>query len=152
GSPKNTQTEESTERRHRRPLAARTADDEGAAALREGATETAEVIGREGPNLATAVVVGGAIAALEPELIPGILVGVGATMVPKLLPAVGTILRPVVKTVVKVGYEVVASAREAAAEVGEQFEDMVAEAEAEREARGARSLEPSPQTRRPQPA
>src|SRR5258706_9846706 len=127
GGPNRPQTEESAERRRRPPVATRA---DAGSALTEGVSETGEVLEREGPTLATSLIVGGAVAALEPELIPGILIGVGATMVPKLLPVVGTILRPLVKTVVKVGYGVYAAAREAVAEVGEQVEDIVAEAQA----------------------
>jgi hypothetical protein len=87
---------------------------------------------KEKPGLATAALVGIGVAIIEPELIPGILIGVGAAFAPKLLPALGGAMRPVVKGVVKAGYSMVASVQEMAAEARENMEDMVAEAKAER--------------------
>jgi hypothetical protein len=89
-------------------------------------------IDREGPSLATAALVGVGVAIIEPELIPGILVGAGAVLAPKVLPALGGMLRPLVKGVVKAGYAATQAVREVVAEAGEQVEDMVAEARAER--------------------
>jgi hypothetical protein len=157
-NPNNPQTEESAEaaeRRRRRAPGTRSVVDETASAIREGVSGTGEVLERESGNLTTSALIGTAVAIVEPELIPGILIGVGATLVPKLLPAVGTILRPIVKTVVKIGYEVVAGVKEVAAEVGEQYEDIVAEAQSEREARGHRATDEPElprRPRRPQPA
>ncbi len=84
---------------------------------------------REGPSLATAALVGIGVALIEPELIPGLLIGAGAFLAPKLLPALGNALRPAVKGLVKAGMAV----RETVAEAGEHFEDIVAEARAESE-------------------
>ncbi len=96
-------------------------------------------------NAAAAAIIGTAVAILEPELIPGILIGAGITLVPKLLPAVGKLLRPVVKTVVQTGYEITSGVREVAAEAREQVEDMVAEAQAQRDER----LHPHPEQTEP---
>src|SRR5262252_6222517 len=85
----------------------------------------------DGPSLATIVLVGAGVAIIEPELIPGMLIGAGAWLAPKLLPALGGILRPVVKGVVKTGYSVGMTVRQAVAEAGEHVEDMVAEARSE---------------------
>jgi hypothetical protein len=71
------------------------------------------------------------VAILEPELIPGVLIGAGAMLAPKLIPAVGGALRPLFKGVVKAGYSAGMAVREMAAEAGEQVEDIVAEARAE---------------------
>ena len=88
----------------------------------------------EGPSIATAALVGIGVAVLEPELIPGILIGAGAVLAPKILPALGSMFRPIVKGVVKAGYSAAMSVREVMAEAGEEMEDMVAEARAEHEA------------------
>ncbi len=90
---------------------------------------------REGPSLATAALVGAGLAILEPEFIPGMLIGAGALLAPKILPGLGGILRPVVKGVVKAGYAASMTVREAVAEAGENMQDIVAEARAEYEYR-----------------
>jgi hypothetical protein len=63
---------------------------------------------------------------------PAILVGVGAVLVaPLVLPAVGSVARPLAKGAVK-GYLALAdSAKEMFAEASEQWSDLVAEARAE---------------------
>lgn len=100
----------------------------------------------EGPSLATAVAVGVGVAILQPELIPGVLIGAGAVLAPKLLPTVGGIFRPLLKTVVKAGYSAAMAVREVAAEAGEQVEDIVAEAKAEHQA-----VRPAPAPQQPAP-
>lgn len=89
---------------------------------------------REGPSFATAALIGVGVALIEPELIPGMLIGAGAWAAPKLLPALGSMLRPMVKGVVKAGYSATMAMREMAAEATEHVEDIVAEARAEHEA------------------
>ena len=59
-----------------------------------------------------------------------VVVGVGVLM-PVLLPAVGYVLRPLVKGVVKAGLIVKDTAVGFVAETGEQVSDLVAEAKAE---------------------
>lgn len=67
---------------------------------------------------------------------PNVLVVVGvAVLVPVLLPAVGYVLRPLVKGVVKTGLTVKDMAVGFVAETGEQVSDLVAEAKAEHYAR-----------------
>jgi len=88
-------------------------------------------LSREGPSIATAVAVGVGVAILEPELIPGMLIGAGALLAPKLVPALGGMLRPLVKGMIKAGYSAGMAVREMVAEAGEQVEDIVAEAKAE---------------------
>jgi hypothetical protein len=92
--------------------------------------------GIEDGSLTSTAVTGVAIALLKPELLPGMAIGVVATMGPRLLPLVGSVLRPVFNTVVKAGYATVTATREAAAEATEQFQDMVAEARASYEESG----------------
>ena|SRR5579871_3687121 len=83
--------------------------------------------------MATVVLVGAGVAIIEPELIPGMLIGAGAWLAPKVLPSLGSMLRPAVKGIVKAAYSMTTSVREMAAEAGEQIEDIVAEAKAEQQ-------------------
>jgi hypothetical protein len=99
-----------------------------------GIRESTEPVRQEGPGLATAALVGVGLAIVEPELIPGMLIGVGVTLAPKLVPALGGVLRPMVKGIVKAGYGAAVTVREAVAEAGENIEDIVAEARAEHHA------------------
>jgi hypothetical protein len=105
------------------------AASEGTAPLRRAAAESG--LEREGPSLATVALVGVGVAIIEPELIPGLLIGAGAVLAPKLLPALGGMVRPLFRNMVKAGYSAGMRVRETAAEVGEQVEDYVAEARAE---------------------
>ena len=102
-------------------------------------------LNREGPSMATMALVGVGVALIEPELIPGMLIGAGAWLAPKLLPAIGGMLRPAVKGIVKTAYSATTAVREFAAEAGEQVEDMVAEARAEQQSgNGHTRSEPHP--------
>jgi hypothetical protein len=63
---------------------------------------------------------------------PNALVVVGVALVaPVLLPAVGYVVRPLVKGAVKAGLTIKDMAVSAVAEAGEQMSDLVAEAKAE---------------------
>ena len=90
-----------------------------------------EVWEEEGSSLLGTVITGAAVALIKPELLPGMAVGVAAALGPKLLPAVGSLLRPVVKTAVRAGYATAVATRGVVAEAGEQFQDLVAEARAD---------------------
>jgi hypothetical protein len=70
-------------------------------------------------------------ALLEPELLGGMLIGAGAVYVSRNIPLIGGVLRPLVKTVVRVGYAASAKASEMLAEASEEVQDMVAEARAD---------------------
>lgn len=85
-------------------------------------------------SYSTTILAGAAVAILAPELLPGMAIGVAAMLAPRILPSVGFAFRPLVKTAVKAGYSVATSARELAAEAGEQVQDLVAEVRAEEEA------------------
>src|SRR4051794_39235523 len=69
---------------------------------------------------ATVALVGLGVALIEVELIPGMLIGVAAMAAPTLLPRLGNMLRPLLKSTVRAGYALAERAREAAAEAGEQ--------------------------------
>lgn len=64
-----------------------------------------------------------------------LLIGVSAALVaPVLLPAAGSVLRPVAKGLIKGGLYLVDAAQEVIAEGSEQLSDLVAEVQAERTA------------------
>ena len=86
-----------------------------------------------GNRIATVAAIGIGAALIEVELIPGILIGIGAMLAPKLVPKLGSALRPLVKSVVRAGYAMADKGRELAAETSEQFQDIVAEVKAEQE-------------------
>jgi Protein of unknown function (DUF5132) len=90
-----------------------------------------EVWDEEGSSLLGTIITGAAVALIKPDLLPGMAVGVAAALGPKLLPAVGSLLRPVVKTAVRAGYATAVATRGVVAEAGEQFQDLVAEARAD---------------------
>ncbi|HEV3104649.1 MAG TPA: DUF5132 domain-containing protein [Trinickia sp.] len=68
------------------------------------------------------------------NVLAGLVVGVGAIVVaPILLPVVAAVSRPLAKSTIKTGVILFEKGREAAAEMTEVFEDLVAEARAELE-------------------
>ncbi len=79
------------------------------------------------------------------KMAPPILIGIGALLLaPLLLPAAGTVLRPLAKATVKSGLLAAQKGRELVSEAMESFEDIAAEVKAEliAEHRGAA---PAPQ-------
>lgn len=63
---------------------------------------------------------------------PGLIAGIGAVILaPVLLPVVAGVGKPLVKSVIKGGIAAYEKTRGALAEVGETWEDMIAEARAE---------------------
>jgi len=115
-------------RARRAARAAGNAARRAADALRgpDGTYENASSVG-------AAVAVGVVASIIESELIPGILIGAGAMLVGKMFPSVAKGIRPVAKQVIRAGLAMTDKAREVVAEAGEQMQDMVAEARAERE-------------------
>jgi hypothetical protein len=110
-----------------------------------------DVAEEEGSTLMTTLLAGAAVAIFAPELLPGMAIGVAAMLAPRILPMVGGTLRPLMKTAVRAGYSAAITAREVAAEAGEQVQDMVAEARAAqtngRPATKARGARKSPKRR-----
>jgi hypothetical protein len=84
-----------------------------------------------GSRLATVAAVGIGVALIEAELIPGMLIGVGAMLAPKLLNRFGTGLRPLVKGAVRAGYAFVEKTKETVADASEHYQDIVAEVQSE---------------------
>jgi hypothetical protein len=84
-----------------------------------------------GSRLATVAVVGLGVALIEAELIPGMLIGIGAMLAPDLMSKLGTGLRPLLKSAIRGGYALAEKAKETIAEASEQYQDMIAEVHSE---------------------
>jgi hypothetical protein len=84
---------------------------------------------------ATIGVVGVGVVIFEAALLPGLILGVAATLAPKFLPKIGGALNPLLRSTVRGAYRFGAKAREMAAEVQEQVHDVVAEVKAESNAK-----------------
>jgi hypothetical protein len=93
----------------------------------------------EDAGLATTVLIGAVVAAIEPELLLGMLIGAAAALGPRLLPTLGTTVRPAAKAIVRAGMAV----QEMAAEATEQVQDLMAEVRSEQ---GAKAASPRPTT------
>jgi hypothetical protein len=84
---------------------------------------------------ATVAVVGVGVAVFEAALLPGVILGVAAALVPKALPNIGAALNPLVKSTVRGAYKFGKKTREFVAETQEHVHDIVAEANASEEAK-----------------
>jgi len=80
---------------------------------------------------ATVAVVGVGAAILEAALLPGIVLGVAAMVVPRLLPGLGASLTPLFRSTVRGAYRVGQRTKEMVAEAQEHVTDIVAEVNAE---------------------
>jgi Protein of unknown function (DUF5132) len=74
----------------------------------------------------TGVIVMGAVL-IEASLIPGIIIGAAAVLAPKVLPEIGTHLRPLFKATIRGAYKLNENTREAFAEAQENVQDLMAE-------------------------
>jgi hypothetical protein len=82
-------------------------------------------------TVATVGVVAIAAAIIEVGLIPGMVIGVAATLAPKYVPRMGAGLQPLFKQTVRGIYGFSRKTREVVAEAQEQVQDIVAEMHAE---------------------
>lgn len=82
---------------------------------------------------ATVVVVGAAAAVFEAALLPGLVLGVAAMLVPKVLPNLGAALNPLFKSTVRGAVKVGQKTKEMVAEAHEHVTDIVAEMNVEGE-------------------
>ncbi len=80
---------------------------------------------------ATVAVVGVGAAIFEAALLPGIVLGVAAMLVPKMLPNVGSAVGPLVRSGVRGAYVFGQKAKEMVAEAHEHVNDIVAEVHAD---------------------
>lgn len=79
------------------------------------------------------------------NIVTGLAIGVGTAVVaPLIMPAVGGLLRPAAKTVIKGGILAYDQGRQAMARLGESASDMVAEARSDVEANDATGTETPP--------
>ncbi len=88
-------------------------------------------------KVATVGVIGVAAALVEVALVPGIIIGIGAMMVPSVLPKIADGVQPAFRSVVRGAYHVGQKARHAFAEAQEQVHDIVAEVDAEKAGKAA---------------
>jgi hypothetical protein len=84
-------------------------------------------------GLATALLVGAGALLFEAELLPGILIGAGAVLAPRLFRGLGETFRPLARNAVRAGYAAAIRGREMAEQAREEIEDIVAEAQAEQD-------------------
>jgi hypothetical protein len=80
---------------------------------------------------ATVGVVGVGVAVFEAALLPGVVLGVAAMLVPKYLPRMSASLTPLFRSTVKGVYKAGQKTREMMAEAKEHVHDIVAEVDAE---------------------
>jgi Protein of unknown function (DUF5132) len=99
---------------------------------------------------ATVAVVGVGVAVFEAALLPGVVLGVAAMLVPKYLPQMGTALNPLLRSTVRGAYKVGQKTREMVAEAQEHVHDIVAEVDAEEDFKNG-GLKKSPGTSPPNP-
>jgi hypothetical protein len=88
-------------------------------------------------TVATVAVVAVGALVFEAALIPGIALGVAAMLVPRFLPQIGGALDPLVKSTVRSAYRAGRKTRELVAEAEEHVHDLVAEVNAEDDAKAA---------------
>jgi hypothetical protein len=86
-----------------------------------------------GSYVGTVALVGLGIAFIEEELLAGMAIGVAAMAFPNLVPRLGSVFRPALKSAVRAGYGLAARTRETVAEMSEEFQDVLAEVRAEQE-------------------
>ena len=84
-----------------------------------------------------AVVAVGAVI-FEAALLPGIALGVAATLAPRVLPSIGAAMAPMFRSTVRGAYKLGQRTREAVAEAQEHVNDIVAEANAEDRAKATK--------------
>lgn len=80
---------------------------------------------------AAVAVVGVGVAVFEAALLPGVVLGVAAMMVPKVLPNIGSALAPALRSTVRGAYVFGQKTKEMVAEAHEHVNDIVAEVHAE---------------------
>ena len=83
-----------------------------------------DLVGKVG--IAGVIVVGAAL--IEASLIPGLIIGAAAVLAPKVVPEVGSRLRPLFKSTIRGAYKLTEKTREAFAEAHEHVQDIMAEA------------------------
>lgn len=80
---------------------------------------------------ATIAVVAAGVALFEVALIPGMVIGVAATLAPNVLPKLGHRMKPMLHSTMRGAYKLGRRARSAVSEAQEQLQDIAAEVKAE---------------------
>ncbi len=82
---------------------------------------------------------------LKGNVVTGLAIGIGAAILaPTVLPAVANAAKPLIKAAIKSGIIIFEKGKETAAELGEVFEDIVAEAKSEMAAAHKEEVPPVP--------
>ena len=105
----------------------------------EAPNDSGEIIA----TAATIAVVAVGAAVFEAALLPGIALGVAATLAPRALPSIGAAIAPMLRSSVRNVYQVGQRAREMVAEAQEHMSDIVAEADADARAKASKSASPA---------
>jgi hypothetical protein len=79
-------------------------------------------------TVAIAGAIGVGAALIEASLIPGLIIGAAAVLAPKVVPGIGSRLRPLVKSTIRGAMKLTEKTREAFAEAHEHVQDIMAEA------------------------
>jgi hypothetical protein len=98
-------------------------------AVRTNSEESGDLL----PTVATVAIVGIGAAVFEAALLPGLVLGVAATCVPRFYPQIGSALDPLFKSTLRGAYQIGQKTREMVAEAQEQVQDIVAEVDAEKD-------------------
>jgi hypothetical protein len=80
---------------------------------------------------ATVAVVGVGVAVFEAALLPGVVLGVAAMLVPRMLPGIGAAMAPALRSTVRGAYVLGQKTKEMVAEAHEHVNDIVAEVHAD---------------------
>ena len=120
---------------------------EGADPFEEGQDDHAVLVA----TAATVGVVGVGVAVFEAALLPGVVLGVAAMLVPKYLPRMGAALDPLFRSTVRGVYKVGQKTREMVAEAQEHVHDIVAEVNAEEDIKNGGSKKPADPAASPHP-
>jgi len=102
------------------------------------ARHAARPIGIGVGEVITSAAVVGAVILVEPELAAGLAIGASAVLASRWLSeALGSVVRPVAKSMVRTGYAAAEQTREIVNEASKEVHDLMAEARAERESKPA---------------
>ena len=84
-------------------------------------------------TMAAVGLVGAGVVIFEAALLPGVVLGVAAMAAPQILPRLGVVANPILKSAVRGFYKASRKTKEFVAETQEQVQDIVAEIEQEDE-------------------
>ena len=88
-------------------------------------------------TVATVGIIGVGVAVVEAAFLPVFVLGAAAALAPKLVPQIGSALKPVFKSTVRGAYKIGQKTKEFVAETHEHVQDIVAEVDSEVAEKGA---------------